>query len=281
MQQNSDNWMKWRGKGLGSSDAPVVMGVSPWKTRLKLWEEKLGVAPKFQGNFATQRGHDLEPKARAAFELETGLEFPAIVAEHKNYPFIRASLDGFNAEENAILEIKCPGKADHQTAIDGKVPEKYWPQLQHQILVTGATKCYYYSYDGEKGATVIVEPDLEYIKRLLEEETKFWDLVQNKIQPELTDMDAVSLEDGETLAAAEEYVKIDAEIKALTKKLSALKKTIVDKCDHARTKIGKLTVTRSVRSGSVDYSKVPEIEGVDLDKYRKEPTPVITIKVGK
>lgn len=33
-----------------------------------------------------------------------------------------------------------------------------------------------------------------------------------------------------------------------------------------------VTVTRFWRQGSVDYKKVPELSGVDLDQYRKRAT---------
>jgi len=281
MNQSGDNWTLWRKKGLGSSDAPVIMGVSPWKTPLQLWEEKIGIGKPFQGNFATQRGTDMEPKARAAFELEIGDEFPPVVAEHINYPFIRASLDGFNVGLDTILEIKCPGKDDHATAKAGKVPEKYWPQLQHQLLVTGAKCLFYYSYDGESGATVIVQPDLQYIENLLRQEIAFWDLVQNKIAPEMTDKDAATIDDTESLNLSEQYIKLEIAIKELCKQQDDFKKTLVDKCDHARTKIGKLTITRSVRTGSVDYASIPELKNVDTEKYRKDSSAVVTVRIGK
>jgi putative phage-type endonuclease len=257
------------------------MGVSPWKTPLQLWEEKLGLSVGFQGNFATQRGHEMEPKARAAFELLMGADFSPVVAEHINYPFMRASLDGFNSELDAVLEIKCPGSDDQNLAKEGKVPDKYWPQLQHQLMVTGASKVYYYSYDGESGAVVEVKPELGYIEKLMDAEIKFWDMVQNKIQPPLTDKDATTIDNDEIVSVAEQYVKLDAEIKKLEKKLNEYKKQLVEKCDHARTKIGRLTITKSIRAGSVDYKEIKELEGVDLEQYRKAATTVVTIKVGK
>jgi putative phage-type endonuclease len=281
MQQNTDSWEKWRQEGIGSSDAPVIMGVSPWKTPLQLWEEKIGIRQGFQGNNATIRGHQMEPKARAAFELEMGIEFIPMVAEHFNFPYMRASLDGWNAEEQAVLEIKCPGKEDHDLAKSGKVPEKYWPQLQHQLFVTGGKVAYYYSYDGESGITIPVYPDHEYMKQLFEKEQDFWEMVVNKKQPEPSSKDAVILEENEALAVAELYAKTDAAIKELEKELEGYKKKIVSMCDHQITKIGKLTVTKSIRSGSVDYASIPELDGIDVEKYRKKPTQVVTIRVGK
>ena len=57
---------------------------------------------------------------------------------------MRASLDGISMDQE-ILEIKCPYKpnrldSDHQKTKEGKIPEKYWPQLQHQLEVFGASK---------------------------------------------------------------------------------------------------------------------------------------------
>jgi hypothetical protein len=31
--------------------------------------------------------------------------------------------------------------------------------------------------------------------------------------------------------------------------------------------------------GAVNYSKIPELSGVDLDKYRKSPSKVLTIRI--
>ena len=35
-------WLKLRNSGLGGSDASVIMGMNPWKSRLALWAEKTG-----------------------------------------------------------------------------------------------------------------------------------------------------------------------------------------------------------------------------------------------
>lgn len=179
-----ENWHRWRRKGLGASDSPAVMGVSPWTTRYQLWLEKTGKkVSDSSDNFATERGNILEPMARADYELRHGLEMPVVYAEHKGWPFIRASLDGYNAQHGIILEIKCPGEADHETAKSGHVPEKYWPQLQHQLLVTGAKELHYYSFDGKCGVLVKVQPDLEYIKKLTHELMMFWAMVMMGIPP--------------------------------------------------------------------------------------------------
>lgn len=197
LPQNSAEWLKWRQSGLGASDAPVVMGVSPFTTRFELWLDKTGKFPRSDSNFhpnalkAMTRGHLLEPQARQYFEGFKFRQYPPMNVIHEKYDFIRASLDGYNAETNRIVEIKCPGKVDLAEAAKGRVPKKYLPQVQLQLMVTGAAACDYFTYDGEKGIIIEVLPDLEYQARLEKEMVAFWELVQKKIVPSLSFKDVL------------------------------------------------------------------------------------------
>ena len=73
LQQNTNEWLEFRRNKIGSSDAPIIMGKSPWKTPHQLWEEKMGIKDSFFESQAMRRGKDLEPEARTAFEEQTGL----------------------------------------------------------------------------------------------------------------------------------------------------------------------------------------------------------------
>lgn len=216
VQQNSKEWLSWRGKGLGASNAPTIMGVSPWCSPFELWLEMLGMKNRPPAaEFAVRamvRGTNLEPEARRLFEKEQGVAYPALSASHDDYEYIRASFDGYNAERNEILEIKCPGKADHDKARAGKVPEKYFPQLQQQFLVSGATKGWYVSWDG-KGSLVSIPVlrDDDYIhgtnqtedadgngategsEGLLYKLIEFWDCVQKRRSPDVSQKDIAKL----------------------------------------------------------------------------------------
>lgn len=269
-------WLEWRKKGIGASDAPVIMGVSPWRTPYQLWEEKTGLIQVDNSNWATRRGNEFEPAARASFELATGLDMPPALVEHPTMPHLRASLDGMN--EDSILEIKCPGKKDHDLASIGIVPEKYWPQIQHQFLVTGKLHGFYYSYDIETGTgvTVNVKPDVEYIEQLIVKENKFWAQVTSKIPPELTDRDAIEITDPVAVDAAKLYVEITNKIKSLEVEQEMLKKALIDKALHPRVTVGPVSITRSVRKGAVDYLQIKDI---DFDKYRKPDTSYYMVKI--
>lgn len=199
VRQNGKEWREWRGRGLGASDAPAIMGESPWQTPFELWLDKTGIRSRPPVNefalAAMQRGTKLEPQARAIFEKKMGKLFPALSAEHDTHDFIRASFDGINMELNAICEIKCPGKESHAKAVKGQVPKNYIAQIQQQLLVSGLDLCYYVSWDGESSHVEVVEvrADKAYQERLLAEVTDFWKRVCEKVLPDVSNKDILKL----------------------------------------------------------------------------------------
>ncbi len=190
LQQNSTTWLAWRRGGVGASDAPVIMGVSPWMDLETLWLEKTGRHPGRPSSHAMRRGVALEPEARARYIHATGTHVEPVCLEHTSRNWMRASLDGLSADGEVALEIKCPGAADHEIALAGAVPEKYVPQLQHLLAVSGARVCHYWSYRDGGGALVEVVPDRAYARRLVERELEFWRhvLADRRPQPTLFDL---------------------------------------------------------------------------------------------
>lgn len=182
-QQGSPEWLEMRKRHIGASDAPIILGASPWCTPYELWERKLGIAKEIEETPAMRRGSLMEPEARKAFELATKLEvFPQIVY-HTKHKFMMSSLDGLTLDGSAAVEIKCPGKKAHSMALKGKVPEYYIPQLQHQLACLGIEKVYYYSYDGYNGVVLEIDRDDVFIENLIEKEKEFWECVQSKTRP--------------------------------------------------------------------------------------------------
>lgn len=103
--------------------------------------------------------------------IEESRNLAATLMKTKHYqPFdwMMASLDGIDIDGQAILEIKCPGPSDHELAKAGKIPEKYIPQLQHQLAVTGLKLAYYFSFDGTDGVIVEIERDEIFIAKIIE-----------------------------------------------------------------------------------------------------------------
>ncbi len=204
MEQGTDEWLSWRSNKLGASHSPVIMGVSPWQTRRELWSEKTGIyfGPKkpFKTNPAIEKGNKWEPAVRALYELDNDIDLPADILVHPQHDFIMASLDGFNKEHGVVLEIKVAGREVFESAQKGIVHEKYYPQVQHQLLMAGTKVNHFFVARVEKvegtekiigTALVEVLPDEKYQRELLFELVSFWDLVQKKIPPPLTRADTV------------------------------------------------------------------------------------------
>lgn len=245
--QGSESWLRYKQKTLGSSEAAVILGISPWNTPYGLWKSKTGKAVKeFRSNPSIDRGNRWEPAARARYELRTGFDFPAVVKEHPRYKFIIASLDGYSEQEKIIIEIKCvTGRKTIDEAKAGRVVDHYYSQVQHQLLVTGANEAHFFVCLIEKighteqiteEALVIVKPDEEYQKNLLMKEIEFYNFMQQDIAPPLTDRDYLEADDQSTVllfsrikeaklalqAHAAEIEKTAAEMAALRLKLQAL-----------------------------------------------------------
>lgn len=177
-------WLKWRMGGIGASEAPAVMDSTPFSNPLKLWELKTGRRAPDPLNYPMKRGLELEPKARLAYEKETGIRMkPKVCLEHPEMPFIRASYDGLNIHAERGLEIKCPGRVDHGVAKQGKIPEKYLWQCVHLLMVCGYEQLDYFSFDGSQGVVVPFKRDKSLEKKLLQKELVFWEHVQTDTPP--------------------------------------------------------------------------------------------------
>lgn len=183
LKQRSKEWIDWRRNKVMASDAPIIMGHSPFKTINKLYDEKVKCYEQPVTEWM-QRGIDLEKIALKEFEKETELVMFPSVGVHEEIDWLAASFDGMTIEGDAIVEIKCPGKKDHSEAILGMIPDKYKAQLQHQLLVSGLDMAYYYSFDGEKGHIIEVLRDQEFIEIMLEKEKAFWHCLQTFTPPE-------------------------------------------------------------------------------------------------
>ena len=123
----------------------------------------------------------MEPEARKLASELIGIDFDPCVYESSRFPWLAASLDGYTYPTNTdgyILEIKCPKEFTHLDAYDVNIPLYYLDQIQHQLLVTQAEICYYFSYRPEykDQPYVIMEiyPNFEKHQENYRQGTRIW-----------------------------------------------------------------------------------------------------------
>lgn len=268
LQQGSREWLDLRKTKITATDAAVIMGASHWKTKIQLYHEKKSSEHINIVNDRMQRGIDLEPVARELFCLRTRHKMvPKVVVKD----WAMASLDGIN-NWNEILEIKCPGDRDHAIALSGKIPDHYFPQLQHQMYVCDSEKAFYFSFDGFDGVTVEVPRDDKYIKKMVKEELEFYECLLHDTPPEPSESDYVEMQGDIWEFCASEWKAVTAQIKILEKKEEELRGQLIQLAGSSNARGAGISLCQVQRKGNIDYAKIPCLKTIDLEPYRKAST---------
>lgn len=291
MIQNTPEWHAWRSKGIGASESPVIMGVSPYLTPFQLWEQKLGLKSYDQTNPATQLGQYFEKEALDIFNKKMEAECFPSVQEHPEFNFIRASLDGDDPSRRIFVEIKYMGKKNFENVKAAKAPLGYHhPQVQQQFLVTGYHKAFYMAYilneeksKIEDSEIVQVQRDDAYIDKLLYPKLKeFWSNVTDQVAPPLSQRDEVIVVDELSISLVRKLVNLNEMIEKADKERELIKKslkTLTDK--HPRIVCDNMVIYVQHRKGSIDYEQIPQLKGLDLNPYRKPPTKFVSFRSRK
>jgi putative phage-type endonuclease len=270
IEQGTLEWLRHRHKGIGASDVPVVMNVSPYKKPFDLWEEKIQPEPKFsEPNFIQQKGHNLEPVARAMAELELGMSFTPKLVENEKHGFLKASLDGLSECGQFALEIKYVGRSFAE-----ECPDKYYPQIQYQYALTNAKKIYLVQINDDKNISIIHVPMNEtYIKEtMMPAVFNFWKMVTEKsynIDPVLK-------------TSLEKYAKMKRLSDLIEEKFDVLKKSIYT-MSGPKLNYGLFNISTVNKAGEIDYKKIVEekFPDLDLEPFRKRGTSYQQIKISK
>ncbi|WP_428832551.1 YqaJ viral recombinase family protein [Caldifermentibacillus hisashii] len=194
-------WLQERTKGIGGSDAGVILGLNKYKTAFELWLEKTGqVEPQEIDSEAIYWGNQMEDVVAKEFEKRTGKKVRRanFMFSHPDYPFIRANIDRMVVGESAVLECKTASAYLSKEWEADEVPATYLVQVQHYLGVTGKEKGYIaVLIGGNRFLWKEIERDEELINMIFEAEKQFWTYhVEQGIAPNL---------DGSS--AAEQYLK--------------------------------------------------------------------------
>lgn len=187
--KDRDAWLDVRSHGIGGSDASVIVGLNPWKSLFALWMEKTGQAePEELGdNERVYWGNVLEETVAREFTRRTGKKVQRRgVLQHDDIPYLLASVDRLVVGENAGLECKTAGASKAKEWEDDKIPDAYYVQCQHYMMVTGAERWYIAALiGGNKFVWKEIPRNEADISALLEAEKEFWRKVEELEMPEV------------------------------------------------------------------------------------------------
>ncbi|WP_313804758.1 lambda-exonuclease family protein [Cytobacillus sp.] len=194
-------WLQERAKGIGGSDAGIILGLNKYRTAFELWLEKTGqVDPIEIDNEAIYWGNEMENVVAKEFEKRTGKKVRKtnFMYSHPKHEFIKANVDRLIVGESAVLECKTASAYLAKEWEGEEIPATYLVQLQHYLGVTGKEKGYIaVLIGGNRFVWKEVVRDEELIKMIFDAEFHFWKYhVQQGHAPEL---------DGSS--AAEQYLK--------------------------------------------------------------------------
>lgn len=284
LDQRSPEWHDWRngkdidGPRITASNVAVIAGISPFKSRVTLWEEMTGRKAPDPMNPAMAHGVKTEDEALAAWIQDYGDYAQPCCIEQEEHPWIAASLDGLTLTGTKAVEVKCPWSKYGDPpklwveAEAGRIPDYYVAQMQWQMLASdGEIQAVdFWVYWSGKGIRIEVFPDLKMQQELFEHAHAFRQCVLDDQYPaDQVWFDAANAWRRAKLEfdAAKSY--LDSCSADLERLLELEKRPSYEGCG--------IVATRYSRKGAVDYealfAEIETLHGIRLadmvDQFRK------------
>ena len=201
-------WLKYRRLGIGGSDTSSILGISPWRSRKELWDDKVGNEPYVKKNFnaiSKDIGHMAEPYIR--YQIVPYLlrrmgiknfkvDEDSRMFRHGNpeYSFALADVDGILSIDGKLggLELKTTSYRNKDTIEEWKngiVPPYYMTQVRHYMAVMDLDFFYICCVWGlnplDEAVIIKIDRDMTLEAELMDAEKDFWDnYVVKKVEPE-------------------------------------------------------------------------------------------------
>jgi putative phage-type endonuclease len=271
LEQGSHEWLAWRKKVLTSTDAPMLMGASPYVTPYKGWQRKTGQSGEQKVSPAMLRGQHDEPIAREWFIKEYGIQMEPCCIESDEYNFIGASLDGLSPCGKYMLEIKSNGDHYHYGLNKG-LPDFHTMQMQHAYLCTDKTveKAFYLSWNPSGPIVKEVDPDYIWMENYLPHAREFWRRVVFFDPPPLSEKDykETDSEDWWNIRISE-YQKLVMEEDRIELRKAEIKNELISHGEGQNCRGNGYSLFQKSTRGRVDYEKIPALKDLDLEQFRK------------
>ena len=282
MEQRTQEWFEARRGKLTGSNIGAALGINPWKTPDDLIRQMVreyhGAEPDFTGNMATEYGATHEPLALMDYMGQSG----NMVEEcgffvHPDHDWLGASPDGL-IDDDGLIEVKCPFGLRNKTGKDlvFKTAEEqphYYAQMQIEMACTGRKWCHFYQWAKDGYYIESVEFNQKWFTDNLPILLEFYHRYINEVDnPEHLEPKQKEINTLKAKELIEEWDQITETINNATARKKELLEELVKISKERDAVIHGRKLTQVERKGSVQYKKIPELQGVDLEQYRGKST---------
>lgn len=247
---------RWR--YIGGSDIPIIMELSPFKTRWSLLQEKARlIEDDFLGNKFTEYGQNMESKIREYINVERGHGF----VEGRHYDEergFRIHTDGEDEVTETILEVKTTSNI-HKTLADYKI---YLVQILFYMAVLGYSNGILAVYNRPEDLSEEFDPDrlqifsvflnehLGLIREIESQVVRFQaDVERLKADPLLTEEDFLP----------KDMVALSDSILALENTLDAMK-SIEEDIKNRKQKLYELMIENRVKTWATERFRLTRVD---------------------
>lgn len=176
---NRSEWLEQRQKGIGGSDIAGILGISPWSSPIKVYQDKIGELPPTEETEVMYWGNVLEDVVAKEFQKRTGLKVRRrnAILQREDYPYMLANVDRLIVGKREGLECKTTNEFMKNDWVEGElIPEQYYTQCQWYMAVTGYERWHIaVLIGGNKFHIDVVERDDELIDMMIKEAKNFWE----------------------------------------------------------------------------------------------------------
>ena len=299
--QDRAAWLEARKKGIGGSDASVIVGLNKWKSPFALWMEKTGQSEPedLSENEYVYWGNVLEETVAKEFTKRTGKKVVRRgLLQHDTIPYLLASVDRLVVGEDAGLECKTANGFAAKAWEGDEIPDAYYVQCQHYMAVTGAKKWYIAALiGGNRFVWKEIARNEDDIKALLEAEAEFWHKVETKEMPEVDGSDdctkalsekfqgggeAIELPSvaDESLAKIDELEELEGSIKEQIEAHKNFLRKLLGDAEIGTTAAGRKVTWKTQAGRTTVDSKRLKAERPDVwEAYAKVGKPMRVLKI--
>lgn len=221
---------------IGGADAPVIFGLSKWRTPLELYSIKKGIIekPPFAEGLRQQVGLALEPllleNYKKAMDLKDGdvvtqYAYPDNLRKRKDYEWMMGSLDAEAriGGKDIVVELKTANSFGDWGEGDDEIPKDYLLQVHHYFNCTGFEEAHIPVLFTDKMSfkTYKVERNEELCDLVMEACLEFYERLMNDNPPDVECDGDLALKYKEVVGESE--IEADEKIAERVAKLKELK----------------------------------------------------------